>query len=199
MMARNDYKYGYDDYARGDGETSLGKLAGAAGIGVAVGVLAMIGRKVAVQAPTYFAGEWPEALAAEHKATLKLFDALQATTSEDTVKRSTLLTVMKHALGKHAMQEENAVYPAMRQAGHLGEADKLNGEHGYVKQYLYDLELMAKDSPAFLTTVAAFRRDIEAHMREEEDVLFPKLHAELGEAKNAALTKLMNKEGFKLA
>ena len=59
------------------GNTSA--IVGAAIGGVALGVMAMIGRKVAVQAPTALAGDWDEALAAEHKATLKLFDALEAT------------------------------------------------------------------------------------------------------------------------
>lgn len=174
-------------------------IAGAAGAGAALGILAMIGRKVAVQAPTYLAGDWDEALAAEHKAVLKLFDALEATDPKDERKRSMLLMQMKHALAKHALQEENVIYPALRETGDKDAADALNKEHGYVKQYLYELENMPKGSTAFLPKVAQFRRDIEAHMREEEDDLFPKLKSAISEAKNQHLTTAMNKEGFKLA
>ena len=181
------------------GYSSLGALAGAATAGVAVGVLAMIGRKAAVQAPTYLAGEWDEALAAEHKAVLKLFDALQATDDSSTTKRSILLAQMKHALAKHALEEENAVYPALREAGEVAGADELNSEHGYVKQYLYELENMPNDSDLFQPTVAKFRADIEDHMREEEQELFPRLKAKLSPERNKQLTNLMNKEGFKLA
>jgi hemerythrin superfamily protein len=178
---------------------ATGAMIGAAAAGVAVGLMANLGRKTAVQAPTFLAGEWDEALKAEHAAVMKLFDALQATTDKNTTKRSMLLMQMKHALAKHALQEENAVYPALRDAGQTGEADHLNHDHGYVKQYLYDLENMPKESPAFLTKVAEFRRAIEEHVNEEENQIFPSLKAKLSPEKNKALTALMNKEGFKLA
>jgi len=181
------------------GGSGFGALAGAASAGVAIGVLAMIARKAAVQAPTYLAGEWDQALAAEHKATLKLFDALQATDDTSTTKRSILLMQLKHALAKHALEEENVIYPALREAGEIEGADELNKEHGYVKQYLYELENMPNDSAEYLPTVARFRKDIEEHMQEEEGQLFPALRAKLSEEKNRHLTNMMNKEGFKLA
>lgn len=180
-------------------DSGLAAVAGAAIGGVALGVAAMFARKAIVQAPTAFAGDWDVALAAEHAATLKLFDALQATEDRNTTKRSILLAQLKHALAKHAMEEENVIYPALREAGQAEGADELNKEHGYVKQYLYELENMPNDGPEFLATVARFRTDIEQHMREEEDVLFPRLKDALDEAKNKHLTLAMNKEGFKLA
>jgi hemerythrin-like domain-containing protein len=178
---------------------STGAIIGAAAAGVAVGLVANLGRKAAVQAPTMMAGEWDQALKAEHEATLKLFDTLEATTEKNTTKRSMLLMQLKHALAKHALEEENAIYPALREAGQVGDADQLNGEHGYVKQYLYDLENMPKESPAFLAKLREFRTHIEKHMREEENQIFPALKAKLSPEKNKALTALMNKEGFKLA
>jgi len=181
------------------GGASTGALIGVAAAGVAVGVAAMIGRKVAVQAPTLLAGDWDEALAAEHAAVIKIFDALETTTTKNTTKRTVLLGQMKHALAKHALQEENAVYPALRDSGETEAADHLNHDHGYVKQYLYELSNCPKDSPRFLEIVRKFRADLEKHVREEEDVLFPALKAQLSDEKNKLLTKAMNLEGFKLA
>lgn len=178
---------------------SAGALIGAAAAGVALGVAAMIGRKVAVQAPTALAGDWDEALTAEHIATLKVFDAIEATTRENTTKRAILLAQLKHALAKHALQEENTVYPALRDAGEAEAADQLNKDHGYVKQYLYELTNCPRDSERFLEIVRKFRTDIEKHMSEEEGTLFPSLKSKLSEEANKALTKAMNKEGFKLA
>ncbi len=178
---------------------SAAAIAGAAIGGIALGVMAMLGRKAVVQAPTALAGDWDEALAAEHEATLALFDALEATDETNTVMRSILLTQLKHALAKHAMEEENVIYPALREAGHVESADELNAEHGYVKQYLYQLDNIPNDSPEFLATVRKFRADIEDHMREEEQELFPRLKRELDDAKNKHLTLAMNKEGFKIA
>lgn len=178
---------------------STGALIGAAAAGVAIGLVANLGRKVAVQAPTALAGDWDEALAAEHAAVLKLFDVVQATTEKNTTKRSMLLMQIKHALAKHALQEENVIYPALRDGGQREQADHLNHDHGYVKQYLYDLENMPKESPAFLAKVAEFRGEIERHAGEEENEIYPALKAKLSPELNKKLTTLMNKEGFKLA
>ncbi len=183
----------------GGSGSATGALLGAAAAGVAVGLIANLGRKTAVQAPTYLAGDWDEALAAEHAATLKLFDALQATTEKNVTRRSMLLMQLKHALAKHALQEENVIYPALRDGGQTEQADHLNHDHGYVKQFLYDLENMPKDSPAFLAKVGEFRKAIEEHAGEEENTIFPALKAKLSPEKNKALTLMMNKEGFKLA
>ena len=183
----------------GDSFEGKGGVIGAAAAGLAIGLAANVARKLAVQAPTALAGDWDQALAAEHTVTLKLFDALEGTTERNTTKRAMLLMQLKHALGKHAMQEENVVYPAMREAGDVEAADHLNNDHGYVKQYLYELGEVPKDSPAWIQKVRKFRADIEKHMREEEDTLFPALKRRLSPAKNKELTGLMNKEGLKLA
>jgi hemerythrin superfamily protein len=176
-----------------------GTVIGAAAAGLAAGLVANLGRKAVVQAPSALAGDWLELVKTEHRLALTLFDKLQATTDSDAGKRSTLLAQLKHALGKHAFTEENVLYPALREAGDPADADELNHEHGYVKQYLYELEMMPKDSAEFLPKVAAFRADIEHHVHEEEDRIFPALHARLGAEKNKVLTLAANKEGFKLA
>ena len=174
-------------------------MLGAAAAGLAVGLAANVARKFAVQAPTMLAGPWDEALAAEHQLTLKVFDAIEATTERNTTKRAALLMNLKHMLAKHAMEEENVIYPALREAGQIEEADHLNNDHGYVKQYLYELTGLPKDSPAWIAKVRQFRTDIEKHMREEENTLFPRLKGQLSPEKNKELTGQMNKEGLKLA
>lgn len=173
--------------------------AAAAAAGVLAGIAATVGRKVAVQAVSASAGDWFEVLKTEHQMALGLFDRLQATTDAQISKRWTMLMQLKHALGKHAFEEENVIYPALRDAGEREEADHLAHDHGYVKQYLYDLENMARNDPRWLSKVADFRRDLEKHIREEEDQIFPMLRNRLGEEKNMKLGALMNKEGFKLA
>ena len=181
------------------GANSTGALLGAAAAGVAVGVAAMIGRKIVVQAPTALAGDWDAALAVEHAAIIKIFDALETTTIKNTGKRTMMLAQLKHALAKHALQEENVIYPALRDAGQTEAADGLNHDHGYVKQYLYELENCPKNSEQFLGILRKFRTDLEKHVRQEEDQLFPALKAQLPPEMNKKLTIAMNKEGFKLA
>lgn len=187
------------DTAKANSGTSFGVIAGAAAGGAALGLLAMLGRKAAVQAPSALAGNWDDALKAEHKAVLKVFDTLEATDEKATIRRNMLLAHIKHALVKHAIEEENVIYPALREAGKTEQADELNAEHGYVKQFLYELENMPSTSPKWLEKVKEFRAALEKHIREEEDTLFPELRAQLSEEKNKALTLAMNKEGFKVA
>ena len=176
-----------------------GALAAAAVAGAAVGLAANFGRKFLVQGIAATAGSWDEALKAEHQATLAIFDKLEATGDTQTMIRSHLLTKLKYALSKHAIEEENVVYPALRQANSAHDADALTSEHGYVKTYLYELENMAKDSPEWLARVRDFRSMIEEHMRMEEDEVFPALKNQMSDEQNAKLTALMNREGMKLA
>lgn len=185
--------------AKANNGSSVGVIAGAVAGGAALGLLAMLGRKAAVQAPSALAGNWDDALKAEHKAVLKVFDTLEATDDKATIRRNMLLAHIKHALVKHAIEEENVIYPALREAGKTAQADELNAEHGYVKQFLYELENMPSTSPKWLEKVKEFRAALEKHIREEEDTLFPELRAQLSEEKNKALTLAMNKEGFKVA
>lgn len=170
-----------------------------AAAGVAAGLLANLVRKAAVQAPTALAGSWDKALAAEHAAALKIFDLIEKTDDNATARRSFLLMQLKHAVSKHALQEENVVYAMMRDQGLTDAADHLNHEHGYVKQYFFDLTEMPKNDPAWLPKVKEFRAMIEEHMREEENELFPKLRGQMSEAQNKHITAAMNKEGLKLA
>ena len=170
-----------------------------AAAGIVTGLLANLIRKAAVQAPTLAAGRWDKALAAEHAAALKLFDLLERTDDRATTRRTVLLMQLKHAISKHAFQEENVVYAQMRDEGLAEAADHLNHEHGYVKQYFFDLGEMSKSDPAWLPKLKEFRTLIEQHMREEEEDLFPRLRGRLSDAQNKHITAAMNKEGLKLA
>lgn len=177
----------------------MGAIASAVAGGAALGLIAWFGRKAIVQAPSALAHDWVEALTLEHAAVAKIFDALEATDAHATMRRNLLLMQLKHALTKHAIEEENVIYPALREAGNVEAADELNKEHGYVKQYLYELENTPTASPDWIAIVRRFRADIEEHVAEEENNLFPMLRATLSEEKNKALALAMNKEGFKVA
>ena len=178
---------------------STGVLVGAAVAGAAVGFAANMGRKLIVQMSSSAGGDWVEALTTEHEMALAIFDKIEATSDDQTMMRSHLLAKLKYALTKHALEEENVVYPALRQANLTHEADELSSEHGYVKTYLYELETMANDSPEWLARVRDFRSMIEEHMREEENDIFPRFRSRLSDEQNAKLTSMVNKEGFKFA
>jgi len=175
-----------------------GALAAAAVAGAAVGFAANFGRRFVVQGIAGASGDWDEVLKAEHRTVLALFDKIEATADDRRSTRLQLLTRIRNALGKHALEEENVIYPALRQANLAHDADALNGEHGYVKTYLYELGTMPADGPAWLTRAGEFRALLEEHMRMEEDDVFPALKAGLSAEQNARLSAAMNREGMKL-
>jgi hemerythrin superfamily protein len=180
-------------------QSSKSSLALTAALGVGAGLLANMARKAAVQAPTALAADWAEALAAEHRAALAIFDALAATDEDETGRRTTLLTQLKHAIGKHAFQEENAIYPALRDHGLAPAEAELTQEHADVKHFLFQLSAMGASDPQWMPTVRALRAAVEPHMAEEENEIFPQLRDRLSEDENRALARAMNREGYKLA
>jgi hypothetical protein len=137
-----------------------GGWLGAAAAGAAIAVAANFGRKLAIQGMTAGTGDWDEALATEHDAALAIFDKLLATDDSQTFRRTMLVKKLTRALDKHAFEEEHVVYPALREANDAHDADALEGEHGYVKTFLYELNEMEKDSADFIKKrTCAWRRN----------------------------------------
>ncbi len=181
------------------GSNGTGALVSAAIGGAAFAIAANLGRKFLTQGMSARAGDWDDVLIAEHDMALAIFDKMLATDPSQTFKRTMLLKKLGHALDKHAHEEENVVYPALRQADDKYDADLLEGEHGYVKTYLYELEQMGSEAPNWLEKVREFRSMVEKHARMEEDEVFPRLKAEMSDEQNARITRLVNKDGFMMA
>src|SRR5262245_30218463 len=121
---------------------NAGPILGAALAGAAIGFAANYGRKFLMQGLESTAGDWDQILAAEHEMALAVFDKMLETDESQTWKRSMLLMKLTHALDKHAHQEEMVVYPALREANMAVDADQLEGEHGYIKTFIYELKNM---------------------------------------------------------
>jgi hemerythrin superfamily protein len=178
---------------------SAGPLLGAALAGVAIGFAANYGRKALMQGMEAAAGDWDEILAAEHDMTLAIFDKMLATDETQTFKRKMLLMKLTHALDKHAHQEEMVVYPALREANEAVSADQLEGEHGYIKTFIYELNEMGPDSSSWLEKVREFRALVSRHAHMEEEEVFPAFKNGMSEEQNARITSLVNRDGFWMA
>ena len=178
---------------------NAGGMLGAAAAGAAVAVALNLGRKAVTQGMSAAAGDWDEVLATEHDAALAIFDRLLATDASQTMKRTLLLMKLSHALDKHAYEEEHVVYPALREANEAHDADALEGEHGYIKTFLYELNKMSKDSPEFTRKVGEFRMLVENHARMEEEQVFPAFKRAMTEQQTKELTAMVNKAGFMIA
>jgi hemerythrin superfamily protein len=178
---------------------NAGPLLGAALAGAAIGFAANYGRKFMMQGLEAAGGDWDQILAAEHEMALGIFDKMLATDETQTWKRSMLLMKLAHALDKHAHQEEMVVYPALREANQATDADHLEGEHGYIKTFIYELKNMGSDAPNWLEKVREFRALVAEHAHMEEEQVFPAFKQSMSTEQNAKITSLVNADGFWMA
>ena len=176
-----------------------GPIIAAAIGGAAIGFAANYGRKFLMQGMEATMGDWDEILAAEHDMALAVFDKMLATDQTQTFKRKMLLMKLTHALDKHSHQEEMVVYPALREANEAVSADQLEGEHGYIKTFIFELNEMGADSPTWLEKVREFRELVSRHAHMEEEEVFPRFKRDLDETQNAHITSLVNRDGFWMA
>jgi hemerythrin superfamily protein len=178
---------------------NAGPLIGAAVAGAALGFAAHIGRKAIMQGMEASAGDWFDMLKKDHDEIQKTLEQMLATDESQTWKRSMLLMKLAHKLDKHSYEEENVIYPALRDDNDSVEADQLDTEHGHVKTLIFELKQMDSDSPLWLEKVRKLRDSLDAHIRMEEEQVLPRLKQDLDEEQNARLTMMVNKAGFMMA
>ncbi|HEU4809705.1 MAG TPA: hemerythrin domain-containing protein, partial [Sphingomicrobium sp.] len=116
-----------------------------------------------------------------------------------TFKRKMLFMKLCHALDKHAHQEEMVVYPALRDANEKADADHLEGEHGYIKTFIFELSEMGPEGASWLERVRQFRDLVRAHAHMEEEEVFPRFKESMSDEQNAHITSLVNRDGFWMA
>ena len=182
-------------------KNGLSAAAGVAALGFVAGMFAVPARKLAHQGleTALSKNDWFGILKLEHAAVNTLFEQLLQTDETQTKKRTALLLAIKQGLTKHALQEEDVVYPALREAGIEADTKELYAEHADIKTYLHELETKPKDDPHWLERVRSFHSLIQHHVRDEEDEIYPRFQSQLSEEQNSRLTKRMNVEGFLLA
>src|SRR4051795_6424149 len=178
---------------------NAGPLIGVALAGAAIGLVANYGRKALMQGMEAAVGDWDEILATEHDMALALFDKMLATDETQTFKRKMLFMKLCHALDKHAHAEEMVVYPALREANEAADADQLEGEHGYIKTFIFELSEMGPGAPTWLEKVREFRQLVSTHAHMEEERIFPSFKKDMDEEQNAHITSLVNRDGFWMA
>lgn len=173
-------------------------LAVGAAAGFAAGLLADPARRFTIQHGEMLAGDWVKILEAEHKLVDKMFGVLERTTENQVLRRRALFKHVSWSLYKHGLQEEAAVYPAMRQA-RPQDFDHLSHDHAEIKAFIYDLDRMDASDSRWLTVLRGFHELIQRHVREEEDEIFPAFRSSQSTEEVAKLTHRMMYEGFKIA
>jgi hemerythrin-like domain-containing protein len=181
------------------GRGGFAVAAGAAVAGLAAGLAATAGRRAALQAAeAAISGDWADALKAEHLDIIEILDLIDHTAPAEAGRRRKLARRLKAVIDKHAFQEENVIYPAVRLADGANSAHRLVDDHADVKTLLYQLDRADPSTEEWMEIVGKLRVGIETHVRKEEDEVFPALHARLSPEQSAELTSQMLKNGAKL-
>lgn len=197
-MAKTAEQAGRQGLRNMEFDNRTGMMAGVALAGVALGVASMIGKKFAMQAASAAGKDWDEMLKAEHRAVEALLDKLEQTDESSKMARSGLVMHIKKALTKHALQEENVVYPAMAEKLDDERAAALFNDHAEMKKALHALVECDRADPAFATRAANLRRIVLDHVVEEEELL-DTLKRHLSAEENAALNSQTWREGVALS
>ena len=180
------------------GEGAGPVIAAALG-GMAIGLAANYGRKALMQGMEAAVGDWDQILATEHDRALAIFDKMLATDQGQTFKRKMLLMKLTHALDKHAHQEEMVVYPALREANEASDADHLEGEHGYIKTFIYELNEMGADAPTGSRRCANSAISFRGTRIWRRSRSSRRSSGAMSEEQNAHVTSLVNRDGFWMA
>ncbi len=116
----------------------------------------------------------------DHRHILSLLDRMERSGPDAVLERTRLLLRLKRRLTAHALAEEDVVYPLLdAQARAAEDTRHLYGEHAEMKMHLFALERMPKDDPRWAGTARSLRTLVEGHVRQEEEVDFPKLRQAL--------------------
>jgi iron-sulfur cluster repair protein YtfE (RIC family) len=141
-------------------------------------------------------GEDPFAgLIREHRQLLALLDKMENTRQPGSLRRGTLFYMFKRKIAKHAMAEEDVVYPMLRDSAERADAvRKLYEEHGRMKVLLFELEESINDDQGWVKAVGSLRNEIEPHARQEEEVEFPALRARIDMPGKVKLARKIQQE-----
>jgi hypothetical protein len=129
------------------------------------------------------AGQDPfERLRRDHRHIRSVLDRMVDAADASGMRRAPLFVVLKRRLAKHALAEEDVVYPLLRRQdgarhGAGSVAMQLYAEHAEIKIHLYELETALRAGGSWRGRIEVLRDLIARHIHEEEDVQFPSLQA----------------------
>ncbi|GAA2511465.1 hemerythrin domain-containing protein [Pilimelia columellifera] len=131
-------------------------------------------------------------LTADHAEVESLFADIEAV-GRSPQDRRRLLDVAIAELVRHAVAEEEYLYPTAREVFSDGEAlaDRELGEHAEMERLMKRLESMEPEHVEFEQLLAELMATVREHVRDEERTLFPRLreacsHQQLGRLAGAA-------------
>ena len=136
-----------------------------------------------------------ESLANDHTMILSLLNRMESSPDNAVFDRTQLLLRLKRRLSAHAIAEEDVVYPLLHGRAHeVDDTMHLYSEHAEMKMHLFTLEQMPKNDPRWRATVTELKNLIAEHVKQEEEVDFPKLRAVLDQKETAMMSGGVQRE-----
>jgi iron-sulfur cluster repair protein YtfE (RIC family) len=131
----------------------------------------------------------------DHRIILGTLSAMEQSEDGSIAKRMPKFLMLKRKLAKHALAEEDVVYPLLNDEAQRQEAAKhLYEEHAEMKILLFEIEAAVMHGEPWTQPVRNLREIIERHVREEEDEQFPKLIEVLNEQRLSEMTAQVHRE-----
>jgi hemerythrin superfamily protein len=131
----------------------------------------------------------------DHRIILQTLDDMERHGSGSMARRGALFLRLKRTLAKHAMAEEDVVYPLLHDDARREEASKqLYQEHADMKIHLFELERLLKANEDWSERVRTLRDIISEHARQEEEVEFPRLREALDKDRTRKLSAYIRRE-----
>lgn len=122
-----------------------------------------------------------ELLKQDHQAVKDLFD--QIDDAEDGKQRKKLFDQIDTQLNIHAHIEETVFYPEMQKIDELNDmVEEALEEHQEVKTLLEEMEGRDPEDDQFIASLEELMENVEHHVAEEEDEMFPKVRERCDQA-----------------
>jgi hemerythrin-like domain-containing protein len=163
-------------FGRGKGSGVLKWTLIGSGIAGGIAMIPLVGalKKKAMRATTI--------LMKDHRMVSGLIMSLEMTPKFSGMARKTLFQQIRNNLMVLAQTEEEIFYPAIRNLAfgqELGKVDAAYREHQTVKDLLNQMSNMDVTSDDFDRKLAELKRNIQHHIQEEENEMFPLVNSRM--------------------
>lgn len=136
-----------------------------------------------------------ERLTQDHRHILSVLQQMEGTSVDELARRARLFLSLKRTFAKHAMAEEDVVYPLLHdEVRDVEQSKRLYAEHGEMKILLFEIEQALMERRSWDEQVRSLGSMVERHAREEEDVEFPKLRQALDTRRTRRLSSQVRRE-----
>lgn len=118
----------------------------------------------------------------DHDEAKSLIEKIEGSSERAVKMREQTFAKLSHALELHMQFEEKVLYPALRKMPEFKDqiAEALE-EHSGAKKILKKLQRLDASDAEFMSSLEQLKQDLEHHIEEEENELFPEAREPLGE------------------